>query len=414
MRGAITSKNRNAHQQAIGDLNNRLFRARMGITQGSYRRITSTLDSTSRYLSFTQNRNIDYRVALGLADGEEVELIDTLSAGAGHPFAMAGIPSATGSAVIAVEGGSGKNSVTDKVVIDDVATTSFEMFTEFDYGFYDQDNLTKAVRGFRSDSYAGSFGLEYKVTDNLVLGTAYTYFWSDTEVAGNLGNIDLEGNLVSAYATAFFGDSYVDVLYSYGAFNNELVRNTLMGGRNAYGDAESQSHNVALNLGHNFRMKEQVTFGPFAGLDYGTGNIDGYTERGGRNANLIYPDTDFETAVGRLGGQVTFRKSTNLGMLTTQARAGWAHEFLPESDTVTATLQTSPFILVSGGSASRVGGFTAEADGAHAGTDWIELGLSSRLDIQNTAFYVELGYDGMFGRNNASGHFGSTKIGYEW
>ncbi len=403
----------NAAQDAVGDLNNRIFRARSG-GNGNGGGMASTLDSgTSRYLNFAQNQNIDYRVALGLADGEKVEIFDTLSAGAVHPLAMVGVPAVTGSAVIAVEGGSGKNSVTDKVVIEDVVDTRFTAFTQFDYGFYDQDNLTRTFRGFESDSYAGSAGLEYSVTDWLNVGGAFTYLENDTRSTANLGTNDLDGEVYSVYATAFHGNSYLDVLYSYGDFDNDISRNTLLG-RTAYGDTESHSHNIAANVGHSIRTSEAFSFGPSAGLNYTTGEVDGYTERNGGLANLIYPDHDFESMIGRLGGYATYKMDTGLGLLTTQVSAGWAHEFMPENGNVTASLETSPFALVTGNNFRSIGDYTASEERAHAGTDWLELGLTSRLDIRNTDFHVELGYQGMFGRNNASGHFGSAKIGYEW
>ena len=407
----------NAVQNAVVDLNNRIFNARSGGTQsGNGNGVASTLDNTSRYLNFAQNQNIDYRVALGLADGETVEVVDTLSglgAGAGHPFAMVGVPVVTGSAVIAVEGGSGKNSVTDKVVIEEASQAKFEVFSSFDYGYYDQDNLTRNSRGFEVDSYAGSAGLEMRLTDWLVAGTAFTYLESNTNSTANLGSGDLNGEVYSVYATAFHGNTYLDVLYSYGDFDNDISRNTLLG-RTAYGDTESHSHNIDLNLGHTIEVNDRFSFGPSAGLNYTTGEVDGYNERNGGSANLIYPDHDFESMIGRLGGYATFKCNTAAGLLTTQASASWAHEFDPENGNVTASLETSPFALVTGNSARSTGGYTAEQERAHAGADWLELGATTRLDISNTGFNFELGYQGMFGRTNASGHFGSAKIGYEW
>ncbi len=402
----------NAAQNAVGDLNNRIFNARSG-GGGNGGGVASTLDrGTSRYLTFAQNQNIDYRVALGLADGEEVEIVDTLS-GAGHPLAMVGVPTVSGSAIVAVEGGSGKNAVTDKVVIEDVVETKFKAFTGFDYGYYDQDNLTRNTRGFETDSYAGSAGLEYRVTDWLVAGAAFTYLNSDTNSSANLGSSDLEGNLLSGYATAFHGNTYVDFLYSYGDFNNDISRNTLLG-RTAYGETESQTHNYRMSAGHTIDVTERFSFGPSAGLNYTTGEVDGYTERNGGLANLIYPDHEFESMIGRLGGYATYKMDTALGLLTTQFSAGWAHEFMPENGNVTASLETSPFALVTGNNVQSLGDYTASEERAHAGTDWLELGVTSRLDILSTDFHVELGYQGMLGRNNASGHFGSAKIGYEW
>lgn len=260
---------------------------------------------------------------------------------------------------------------------------------------------------------ANSTGLEVRLTDWLVAGGAFTYLESDNRSTANLGSNDLDGQVYSIYATAFHGNAYLDVLYSYGDFENGISRNTLLG-RTAYGDTESHSHNVALNLGYTIHATENISFGPSAGLNCTTGEVDGYTERNGGLANLIYPDHDFKSMIGRLGGYATFKTATAAGKLTTQVSAGWAHVFMPENGNVTAGFETSPFAFVKGNNVQSLGGFTASEERPHVGTDWLELGATSRLDIKNTDYNVQLGYQGMFGRKNASGHFGSAKIGYEW
>lgn len=389
----------NAARGATKDLNNRLFRARAGRRPGGPS-TASTLDHTSRYLNFARNQNIDYRVALGLADGVDVPAGASQSEG---PI----------TATITVPGVNSKSPVSGKLVLDDDSFAKFELFTQADFGFYDQNDLTPTVRGFETDTYSGTVGGEFRISPGLVAGAAYTYLSSDTTSTANLGSSDLDGNLYSAYVTAFRGNSYLDFLYSYGDFDNDITRNTLLGST-ALGETESHSHNFELNAGHTLFASEQVSFGPSLGLSYTTGQVDGYTERNGGAANLVYPEHDFESMISRVGGFATFIRDTQAGQLTTQLSAAWAHEFMPENGNVNASLQTSPFALVTGNNVQNLGSFTASTTRPHAGTDWLEVGATTRLDLADTSFHVELGYQGQFFRNNASGHFGSAKIGYEW
>jgi uncharacterized protein YhjY with autotransporter beta-barrel domain len=417
----------NAASGAIRDLNSRLFRARtQGASGGDS--FASTMDSsTVRYLNFAANQNIDYRVALGLRDGVEVEYQhDSMALGdtfwATSPFALSGgpvilaaAPIFTTKAVIAAPAGAssgGKETFDDKVAIENPAYKRFETFAEFDYGFYDQDSLTNLVRGFDSDTYAGSAGLEYRLFPWLHVGAAFTYLQSDTELSSNLGGVDLDGTMLSGYFTAFWKQLYLDVLYSYGDFNNEVSRNTLLG-RTAQGDTDSYAHNIDINLGHNYALSDQITAGPYAGFNYSTGGIDAYTETGGGTANVAYGADDYESMIGRLGWQVSYATDTPVGKVIVQGRANWAHQFMPEADTIQASLATSPFILVNGSSAHRVGGFAAESDSAHAGQDWLELGAGLRLDLDES-WNVQLDYEGQFARNNASAHFAALKLEYEW
>ncbi len=417
-----------APNAALRDLGGRLFNARAHLANGGSG-VASTLESGStgrtlnNFLAFNANQNIDTRVALGLRDeADEVKIANTLNqsqqtlwvGGAttlvGGPIAMAAQPFASAKAVVPVS--SGKDVVDDsKVVFEPVKR--FEIFTAFDYGYYDQDTLTSNDLGFDVDSYTATAGVEYLITDWLAIGAAWSHLESDSELLNNLGGIDLEGHLLSGYLTAFHGNTWADVLYSYGNYDNDINRNTLLGSR-AMGETESYSHNISVNAGHNFGLLSCLVTGPGVGLDYATGGINGYTETGGGNANLVYPDDNFESMIGRLGWSVSYARDAGfLGKMTAQARAGWAHEFMPEADAVSASLLSSPFILIQGNRASRVGGFGASEDSAHAGQDWLELGAGVRFDL-DCGLNLKFDYTGQFGRNNASAHFGSAKLGYEF
>lgn len=421
----------NAASGAIRDLNSRLFRARTHATDfggdnnddGGAVAFESTTDASMvGYLKLAASQNIDYRVALGLRDGVEVaHPIDSLSQAdvvwASSPFALAGGPfiSASRSAVVAAPLGAstgGKSVAADKVVIGEAPGKRHEVFAEFDYGFYDQDALTDLARAFKSDTYAGSVGVEYRVFPWLHVGGAFSYLENNTDLDSDLGGVDLDGTLLTGYFTAFWRRFYLDFLYSYGDFENQISRDTLLG-RTAQGDTDSYLHNIDVNLGQNYRLTDQITAGPFAGLNYSTGGIDAYRERNGGTANLIYPADDFESTIGRLGWHLSYTTNTPLGRVTAQGRAGWAHQFTPEADTVQASLATSPFVLITGNRASRVGGFSAEKPGAHAGTDWLEIGASLRFDLVER-WNLQLDYEGQFARRNAEAHFGSLKLEYEW
>ncbi len=425
---------RGAANAALRDLNNRLFRARSGgdASSGS---IVSTVGGGSsllRHLAFVQDENMSYKVALGLADPEErtveVNVADTLSAPAttnsngqsfsgGLPYAMMGVPLmpvAGGAATVNIveAAPSGKTVIDDsKAVVETTPRYRWEMFAAGDFSFYDQDPLGDMMEGFDTDTYAGSVGVEYRPQDWLNLGLAWSYLQSDTNVSGNYGNIDLEGGLVSGYATALWKQYWADLLYSYGSFNNDISRNTGLGSR-AHGDTDSQSHNIRLNFGYNFNVGNNITTGPIAGLQYAKGDIDPYNERNGGAAALHYDGTDFESMVSRLGWQATHVRPTGWGRLISQVHLAWEHEYMPENGTVAASLQTSPFALVTGGNVSRFGGYSTESDGAHPGTDWLSAGVGLRFELaEGVAFLTD--YEGVFFRSDSSQHYASAKLSYE-
>ncbi len=123
--------------------------------------------------------------------------------------------------------------------------------------------------------------------------------------------------------------------------------------------------------------------------------------------------TDFESMVSRLGWQASHVRPTGWGRIVSQVRLAWEHEFMPENGTVSGGLQTSPFALVTGGSASSIGGYSTSSEAAHPGTDWMAAGAGFRFDLtQGIAVHAD--YEGAFFRTNATQHYGSLKVSYEW
>jgi uncharacterized protein YhjY with autotransporter beta-barrel domain len=372
--------------------------------------------SLLRYLAFVQDEHMSYQVALGLAEPErrtvEVNLASTL--GGGLPYAMLGLPMAGGAATVqVVEAAGGKAVIEDaKAVVEAAPLKNWRLFASGDFSFYDQDPLGKLTTGFETDSYAGSLGIDYRVSESLKAGLAWSYVQSDTNGGDNVGDVDLEGNMVSAYATTYWRDNWFDLVYSYGSFNNETSRHTGLGST-ARGDTDSDSHNIRLNMGHNIAVGRSVTTGPVAGLRYGTGDVDPYSERGGSVAALDYAGTDFESMVSRVGWQASHVRPTGWGRIVSQVRVAWEHEYLPENGTVSGSLQTSPFALVTGGSARSIGGYTASSDGAHPGTDWLSAGAGVKFELLQ-GFSLLADYEGVFFRSDAGQHYASAKVSYEW
>ena len=442
---AVPYVSKNAGDKVLDHLNSRKFRARSGNLSGSTlngvdlpdgQNNASAVGSDSsllRYLAFVQDEHMSYKVALGLADGEErtleVNMVDTLSAqagtklnsqslGGGLPYAMMGVPlmpMAGGAATVHVVEAvpSGKAVIDDgKAVVEAEPLKRWELFVAGDFSLYDQDQVSDVMQGFESESYAGSVGIEYRLKNWLNLGLAWSYLQSDTDVSGNYGNIDLEGNMMSGYATAFWRQYWADLLYSYGSFDSDINRNTGLGST-ARSNTDSDSHNIRLSFGRNFNIGNNIVTGPIAGVRYGTGSVDPYSESGGGLAALDYSGTDFESMVSRLGWQATHALPTGWGRLLSQVHLAWEHEYMPENGTVSASLQTSPFALVTGNSVRRIGGFTAEGDGAHPGTDWLAAGAGLRFEFDN-GVAVLTDYEGVFFRSDASQHYASAKLSYEW
>ncbi|NOX99052.1 MAG: hypothetical protein GXP30_04845, partial [Verrucomicrobia bacterium] len=132
--------------------------------------------SLVRYFQFMGDLHVDYRVALGMAEGREqtIDLAEWMAASyldtsAGHPFAMIMGPSilASGVSEITVTVPSGEIASGKDVAVEaapaNMLPDNWEFFITGSFGRYDQDRLTGALDGFQSDTWTTTLGLEYRI-----------------------------------------------------------------------------------------------------------------------------------------------------------------------------------------------------------------------------------------------------------
>lgn len=405
------------NQPAIRDLNSRLFRARTrrpAETPGTARGASLT-----RYLNLTNDLNIDSRVALGMREGQQVEVSGNLPAT--HLFTMTGwqIPIAAGASTtytaaapegeISEPGSSIPSNESGKGTV----RSCWEVFSSVDYGNNDLEDLSATFSGYQTDTYSATAGAEYTVNDWLTAGFAFSQLDSQSKLSANLGSVDIEGQLYSTYITAFKNGYYADFLFSYGDYDSHLTRNPRFGS-NTIGDPESSGQTYALNLGKNFAPTDQIVTGPILAADYNLGEIDSYIERGNQRANLIYDDADYDSLVTRLGWQVGHYTKVGQTGIHSQFRLAWEKEHLPEDGQISATLEQSPFLLVTPGVGSeRIGGFSASDDQSHAGTDWLAFGSGVRFEFPNQVNLL-FDYEGHYFQNNQLTQFVSVKLSYKF
>ncbi|MDF1659295.1 MAG: autotransporter outer membrane beta-barrel domain-containing protein [Verrucomicrobiales bacterium] len=384
----------NAHAEAQKSLtstalnalhNQRIVRARSRM--GNPRTATDTLARADRhfgsYLRFAANQGITFRQAIGLEEiPASVEIDDSLD----KP-----------SRLLSVEVPAGKNILPGKAPLEE--SERWEVYTVGDFGVHDQSALDTVNRGFQSRTWAGSVGIEYLVSDSLNVGAAYTYAENDTDLDEGLGNVDIEGNVASVYATGFFDDKYVDILYSYGSYENDIRRNTLTAGGFALGNPDSDSHTVSVNAGQNFDLGDGLITGPTFGWDHTEGEIDAYNETGGGASALNYLSREYSSSITSVGWQVTKTKEVEAGIFSIQGFAAWEHEFSPEAGNVRASLTNSPFAL--------------NSSGAAPGTDWISLGVAALLACHN-GLAISVDYQTQLFRDDVSAHYAGLKLSGEF
>ncbi len=280
------------------------------------------------------------------------------------------------------------------------------LFGSGDFGRFDQDSTATAT-GFDSDVWVGTVGAEYRFNRHIAVGLAASYINSDTDLGRNIGGVRTEGMAISVYGSAVWRDFYFDVLYSYGALDEEITRHTLVGST-ATGDAENRSHTVDFNTGYTLHLGKLRT-GPIAGVQWIHGDLDGYSERGGGSAALNLPGQNYDSLISQVGWQLSTTVPVKFGTVTPQVRATWDHEYLNSADTVSAQLQQSPFASVTNGVVSLGNRFGASANTAAPGSDYLNLGAGVAAQF-GERIAATLQYETHLFQEDATAHFASLTI----
>ncbi len=178
-----------------------------------------------------------------------------------------------------------------------------------------------------TDIFGGTIGIERHFNENWSAGFALTASNTDTDVSF-AGSSDLDTIALTPYISYYKADAFgtadfwADVMYSHGFHEFDTHRFTGTG--IATGSPDGDTDQIEFTTGVNFQSG-RVTHGPYAGVRWIDGSIDGYQEIGG--GGISVPEQDVESLASILGYQLSFPIATSAGTLVPQVRAAWEHEF---------------------------------------------------------------------------------------
>ena len=294
---------------------------------------TPSLVAVTRRASKAQSKAVEHRLELAslgvsgfglLGDGfGETGMLDRRLALAGKDAGMAvpGAGSALGSDGSTVTDGMGRLAV---------------------YAYRGNDGGNDAAGGnamsFDYTAETQSLGMDYRLTDKVLVGLAYDRADIDATIAGGtdaaLANTGF--SLYAAYADGGFHanatlgmseDDYASLARSTGSRLFPV----------AMGETAGTTTHVDMETGYTFTAGA-VAFGPVAGLRWSRSEIDGYTEAGAGPLNLSYGAQSSEIATARLGLLGTATLATATGPLVAEFGATWSHDVAGGDGISSATL----------------------------------------------------------------------------
>jgi hypothetical protein len=280
----------------------------------------------------------------------------------------------------------------------------FHVFASGDFSTSDTEPNNGGL-GFSADTLSASGGFEYFLNGNFNLGLAATLFEADGDLDNDIASIETTGLGISPYATYIRGPLHVDALYSLGFFQSTIERNT--GSSTAEGETDTLVHALELNAGYNFEFSGFVA-GPIAGVEYRHGTIDDYDEDECWAA-VAYGEQTFESFISRLGAQLSFPIKPSGIRVVPQIRVAWEHEYLDDTEDITASLLTSPITIINGSQVTEGAPYSTTLETATLEEDYLSAGAGVLIEVGNSV-QILLDYEGHFFRGDSDLHMAAARI----
>lgn len=209
--------------------------------------------------------------------------------------------------------------------------------------FGDKD-ATNREQGFYFVAGGGTAGVDYRFTDDLILGVALSYTHSSADINFNFGETITDGFGLSFYGTYYVGNFYLDghAGFEWNEYQTErrILYTTV--DRTARGKPSGQQYTANLGGGYDFRIGP-ATLTPYARGEYVHIDIDSFTETGAVGLNLFIERQDIDSFQTALGGRAAYAMNAPFGVVSPQVSLEWRHEFLNNSRSVTAKYAVDPF-----------------------------------------------------------------------
>ncbi|MCP3868367.1 MAG: autotransporter domain-containing protein [Gammaproteobacteria bacterium] len=259
---------------------------------------------------------------------------------------------------------------------DPLAGSRWGAFVTGDYNWGDKER-SFLESGFDFDTWGITAGVDYRFTDQFVLGGAVGYMDTRADMNNNGGRLDSTGYSLSLYGTYYSEkDFFVDFSATYG--DNDFDQNRRISyqlnntvTQEASASYDGHMYGFSVGTGYDF-FRKGWTFGPRLDLDYLKSKSNGFTERmsnptaaGGGWATQI-DGSEQEWLTMQLGGRASYAHSTEWGVVIPYGRLDWLHEFKDDAQVITGRFTNDP-----GGSNLQI--FTEDPDRDYMG---LRLGVS--------------------------------------
>jgi uncharacterized protein YhjY with autotransporter beta-barrel domain len=203
---------------------------------------------------------------------------------------------------------------------------------------------TPKLTGFDFDNHNFVAGADYRLQDNWVAGSLFSYRHNNAsfdEHRGETVNDSYTGGLYTSYNIT--DALHVEATASYAGFDYDTSRNINLvnfGSSVAKGTTSGGQYAFSWGGGYDFNF-DALTIAPYARGDYMNLDINDYSETGSIGA-VHFGKQTIESMTSTAGIQTAYTFSVPWGVLIPQLRGEWHHQFLDGRRFIQANFITDP------------------------------------------------------------------------
>lgn len=203
--------------------------------------------------------------------------------------------------------------------------------------------------GFSARSKGLTFGADYRLPGDHVVGVAGGLMKSDTSFVEEGGTQDGSGYSLSFYGSYVPAEkAYIDFIAhagsnKYSSMRRSQIENGVGGEYQA--DTRGTQYAIAVSAGYDHNVGP-LTLNPYLRLEHFSASIKGFSERGDAAAIQV-AGQNLTATVLTLGGQVSYALNTSWGVLVPNARFEWLRQAQGGTRSVDAQLVSDSNIFTS-------------------------------------------------------------------
>jgi uncharacterized protein with beta-barrel porin domain len=224
------------------------------------------------------------------------------------------------------------------------------------YNWGDVDETT-LQDGYKYRNVGLLAGVDYRVSDSLVLGGAISYSDTHSDFDRSLGNVKAQTTGVAGYGTYYVDKWYVDGFVAYAHVDYDSTRNISIPSNNnvpaappfntsATASPKGDQWSASLGIGRNFDSGAMIIT-PTARLGYIWVKNKAFTEDEPINGlGLAVDSRTIQSLQSALGAKLATNVSTASGVFGPYFSAQWMHEFKNDSPSIVSKYVNDPFNIV--------------------------------------------------------------------